>query len=118
MLIGPKGASCGTAVYRKEPVYVTDILSDPIWDDYRHLVSPYGIRAAWARPVLSSEGKVLGTFAILYRDVRHPDAIDLQLIEGYGSPSDAVLDQLQAKAPMLGENARVVVHEPHAGFGR
>src|SRR6266404_9928495 len=81
MSVGPKGASCGTAVYRKEPVYVTDILSDPIWDDYRHLVSPYGIRAAWARPVLSSEGKVLGTFAILYRQVRSPGAADLELIE-------------------------------------
>src|SRR5712675_457256 len=81
MAVGPKGASCGTAVYRKEPVYVTDILSDSIWDDYRHLVSPYGIRAAWARPVLSSEGKVLGTFAILYREVRSPGTADLQLIE-------------------------------------
>src|SRR3954470_17929598 len=81
MAVGPKGASCGTAVYRKEPVYVTDILSDPIWDDYRHLLSPYGIRAAWARPVLSSEGKVLGTFAILYREVRSPGTADLQLIE-------------------------------------
>jgi signal transduction histidine kinase len=81
MAVGPKGASCGTAVFRKEPVYVTDVLSDPIWDDYRHLVAPYGIRAAWARPVLSSEGKALGTFAILYREVRSPGAADLQLIE-------------------------------------
>ena len=39
MLVGPKGASCGTAVYRREPVYVTDILSDPIWDDYRDRMS-------------------------------------------------------------------------------
>ena len=45
MLIGPKGASCGTAVYRKEPVYVTDILTEPIWDDYRDRVLPYGIRS-------------------------------------------------------------------------
>jgi formate hydrogenlyase transcriptional activator len=26
MLIGPQGGSCGTAVYRREPVYATDIL--------------------------------------------------------------------------------------------
>src|SRR5271155_4895527 len=30
---GPKGGSCGTAVYRKEPVYITDILTDPIWEN-------------------------------------------------------------------------------------
>ncbi len=81
MFVSPKGASCGTAVYRREPVYVTDILSDPLWDDYRDLVSPYGIRAVWSRPLFSSEGKVLGTFAILYREIRGPVAADLQLIE-------------------------------------
>ncbi len=79
--IGPKGASCGTAVYRREPVYVADILREPIWDDYRDLFLPYGIRAVWSRPLFTREGKVLGTFAILYREVRNPDAIDLQLIE-------------------------------------
>ena len=79
--VGPKGASCGTAVYRREPVYVTDILSDSLWDDYRDLFLPYGIRSSWSRPLFTSEGKVLGTFAILYRDPRSPDTRDLQLIE-------------------------------------
>ncbi len=79
--ICPKGASCGTAVYRREPVYVTDILTEPSWDDYRHLMVPYGIRSVWSRPLFSSEGTVLGTFAMLYREARSPDAKDLQLIE-------------------------------------
>jgi formate hydrogenlyase transcriptional activator len=79
--IGPKGASCGTAVYLREPVYVSDILRESIWDDYRDLFLPYHIRAVWSRPLFTREGKVLGTFAILYREVRHPDAVDLQLIE-------------------------------------
>jgi formate hydrogenlyase transcriptional activator len=81
MLIGPKGGSCGTAVHRREPVYVTDILSDPIWDHYRHRLLPYGIRAVWSRPLFTSDGKLLGTFAIHYREPRSPSAIDLQLIE-------------------------------------
>jgi formate hydrogenlyase transcriptional activator len=81
MSIGPKGGSCGTAVYRREPVYVTDILLDPIWDRYRHLLLPFGIRAVWSRPLFTSDGKILGTFAIHYREARSPDASDLQLIE-------------------------------------
>jgi formate hydrogenlyase transcriptional activator len=80
-LVGPKGASCGTAAYRRQPVYVTDILSDALWDDYRHLFKPYGIRAVWSRPLFTSEGRILGTFAILYREVRAPGGDDLQLIE-------------------------------------
>jgi formate hydrogenlyase transcriptional activator len=79
--VGPKGASCGTAVYRREPVYVADIHRERIWDDYRDLFAPYGIRAVWSRPMFTREGKVLGTFAILYCEVRHPGALDLQLIE-------------------------------------
>jgi quinol monooxygenase YgiN len=46
------------------------------------------------------------------------DFIDLRLIEAYGAPSPTVLDQLDDKAQMLGENARVVVHERQAGFAR
>ncbi|HEX4809631.1 MAG TPA: sigma 54-interacting transcriptional regulator [Bryobacteraceae bacterium] len=84
MCVGPKGGSCGTAVYRREPVYASDILNDPIWDNYRHLVLPYGIRAVWSRPLFASEGKVLGTFAILYREVRTPSINDVRLIENAG----------------------------------
>src|SRR5208282_4471089 len=63
MSVGPKGGSCGTAVYRRESVYVTDILTDPIWHDYHDRMSPYGIRSVWSRPLFTSEGKALGTFS-------------------------------------------------------
>ena len=83
MTVGPKGGSCGTAVYRKEPVYVNDILTDPVWDHYRHRLLPFGIRAVWSRPLFTREGDVLGTFAIHYREARSPDATDLELIENF-----------------------------------
>lgn len=81
MAVCPQGASCGTAVYRRESVYVIDILTDPIWEKYRERLLPYGIRSVWSRPLFTSEGKVLGTFSINYREPRSPSAIDLQLIE-------------------------------------
>src|SRR5580698_10365990 len=81
MAVGPKGGSCGTAIYRKEPVYVTDILIDPIWEHYRSRMLPYGVRSVWSRPLFTSEGKALGTFSINYREPRRPGANELQLIE-------------------------------------
>src|SRR5271168_2660617 len=81
MAVGPKGGSCGTAIYRKAPVYVTDILTDPIWENYRDRVLAYGIRSVWSRPLFTSEGKALGTFSIDYREPRRPGAHELQLIE-------------------------------------
>src|SRR5215471_9981380 len=81
MAVGPKGGSCGTAIFRREPVYVSDILTDPAWDLYRGRVLPYGIRSVWSRPLFTSEGKALGTFSINYRESRSPGAKELQLIE-------------------------------------
>jgi formate hydrogenlyase transcriptional activator len=81
MAVGPKGGSCGTAIFRREPVCVTDILTDPAWDLYRERVLPYGIRSVWSRPLFTSEGKALGSFSINYRESRSPGAKELQLIE-------------------------------------
>jgi formate hydrogenlyase transcriptional activator len=81
MSVGPKGGSCGTAIYRRESVYVADILTDPAWDLYRDRMLPYAIRSVWSRPLFTSEGKALGTFSINYREPRNPGPNDLQLIE-------------------------------------
>jgi signal transduction histidine kinase len=98
--VGPKGCNCGTAVYRREPVYVTDIVSDPLWDDYRHLALPYGLRACWSRPLISSEGKILGTFASYYREVRSPDATDLQLIANASQLVSIAIERAQSEAAL------------------
>jgi signal transduction protein with GAF and PtsI domain len=79
--IGPKHGSCGTAMYRGEPVFVTDILSDPLWDDFRALAEPTGLRACWSTPILSGRGKVLGSFAMYYREPRTPTGDEANLTE-------------------------------------
>ncbi|MGA2981735.1 MAG: ATP-binding protein [Terriglobales bacterium] len=78
--IGPCAGSCGTAIYRKQPVIVSDIATDPLWADYRHLALPLGLRACWSTPIPAQDGSVLGTFAIYYREPRTPDAQHLQII--------------------------------------
>ena len=78
--IGPSTGSCGTAVYRKEPVVVSDIETDPLWADYKQFALPHGLRACWSTPIQSQDGSVLGTFAIYYREPRAPDAQHLQQI--------------------------------------
>jgi signal transduction histidine kinase len=80
VVIGPCAGSCGTAAYRAEPVIVSDIATDPLWVDYRDLALTHGLRACWSTPMLSSAGKVLGTFAIYYREPRSPTALDHSVI--------------------------------------
>lgn len=78
--IGPRAGSCGTAAYRKQPVFVSNIETDPLWIGYRHLVEPHGLRACWSFPILAPEGHVLGTFAVYYREPREPDEASRRLI--------------------------------------
>jgi two-component system, cell cycle sensor histidine kinase and response regulator CckA len=79
--IGPSVGSCGTAAYRKEMVIVTDIQTDPLWAPYKYLAEPYGLRACWSTPIVSRQGKVLGTFAMYYREVRSPSRAELRLLK-------------------------------------
>lgn len=78
--IGPSAGSCGTAAYRREQVFVADIGTDPLWVDYKHLVEPLGLRACWSSPIIATDGRVLGTFAVYYREPRLPDLDERELI--------------------------------------
>ena len=81
--IGPCAGSCGTAAYRGSPVIVSDIATDPLWDvpEHRSSALKHGLRASWSNPVLSSAGKVFGTFCMYYRETRSPNSRDLELID-------------------------------------
>jgi PAS domain S-box-containing protein len=79
--IGPKAGSCGTAMYRREPIVVTDILQDPLWESYRDVAEPYGLRACWSTPILAHSGEALGSFAMYYREPRSPSPAETRALE-------------------------------------
>ena len=79
--IGPKSGSCGTAMYRGEPVVVTDISCDPLWADYKDLAAASGLRSCWSTPIFSGRGKVLGSFAMYYREPHRPTGNEATLTE-------------------------------------
>jgi len=79
--IGPNVGSCGAAAYLRQPVFVSDIVSHPNWANFRAVVLQSGLRAAWSTPIMSHDGKVLGTFCMYYREVRHPSPGEIQLID-------------------------------------
>jgi formate hydrogenlyase transcriptional activator len=79
--IGPNEASCGAAAYLRQPVLVPDIDSDPRWAKFRPFAVQSGLRAAWSNPIMPSDGKVLGTFCMFFREVRHPGPSEIQLLD-------------------------------------
>lgn len=80
MQVGPYAGCCGTAVYRREPVVIADISTDPLCSDWTWITDEFGLRSIWSSPIFSSSGQVLGTFA-LYRKVRAvPDTHERELV--------------------------------------
>jgi PAS domain S-box-containing protein len=111
--IGPKAGSCGTAMYRREPVVVTDILQDPLWEEYRGVAEPYGLRACWSTPILSHSGEALGSFAMYYPEPRGPSSTETRTLEmashlaGIAIEGKLIHEQLRRSEAYLAEGQRL-----------
>jgi PAS domain S-box-containing protein len=99
-VIGPSVGSCGTAAYRAEPVIVSDIASDPLWTNFRDLALAHGLRACWSTPIISSAGRVLGTFAIYYHQPRSPTPQEHNLIDQITHLASIAVEREQAEAAL------------------
>jgi GAF domain-containing protein len=62
-------------------VYVSDIATDPLWDDYRHLAQPHGLLSCWSTPIWGPARSVLGTVAIYRRTIGRPTAEEIHAID-------------------------------------
>jgi len=78
--IGPSVGSCGTAAFLKKQVIVSDIATDPLWESYKDIAAKHQLAACWSQPVMTGEGKVLGTFALYFPEPRSPESFDLDSI--------------------------------------
>ena len=98
--IAPSSGSCGTAAHRKQAVAVTDIATDPLWDDFRELALANDLRACWSTPILSKRGDVLGTFAIYHREPREPDPRTASLVEVAIRIAGIAIERAQSEATL------------------
>ena len=73
---------CAMAASLKEQVIAADVASDTRWDTYewRALAMAHGLRACWSTPILSSDDRVLGAFAIYSREPGSPSVYHQHLI--------------------------------------
>jgi PAS domain-containing protein len=81
IMIGPKSGSGGTAMYRKKPVYSSNIETDPIWEDFRAVALKNNIRACWSIPIINAQNEVLASFSIYFPVPKEPDIQQMNAIE-------------------------------------
>ncbi|MCC9168359.1 GAF domain-containing sensor histidine kinase [Pontibacter harenae] len=79
--VGATSGSCGTAAYLGKLVIVEDIEHDKLWENFQFALE-FGLKACWSHPIMSStDGGVLGTFAMYYTSVRRPTQTEVELLE-------------------------------------
>jgi formate hydrogenlyase transcriptional activator len=106
-VVGPQGGTCGAAVNRREPVFVSDVLTDPILEQVRDAIAAHGIRACWSAPIISHQGEILGTFAFYFRSVRVPNPSDMQLIDGASRIAAIAIERKRAEQALAVQNTRL-----------
>ncbi|HEU4472309.1 MAG TPA: PAS domain-containing protein [Flavisolibacter sp.] len=81
LAIGPEEGSCGAAMATKQIIISSNIDTDPAWNKYRSLVGQFGIKACWSLPIIHSQGRVMGSFAIYFMQPRSPLPAEMATME-------------------------------------
>lgn len=91
--IGPTVGSCGTAAFHAKTVVVRDIATDPLWDAFAPLALRHELAACWSMPIFSTQGTVLGTFALYHRTPMEPTDRDKTLVELLGHTAGLIIER-------------------------
>jgi PAS domain S-box-containing protein len=95
--IGPDGGPCAVAACLRQTQIASDLRTHPGPEWYRTLAAAYGIRACWSVPVLSRDQRVMGTFAVLYREPRSPTPEESNLLEQFRDLASIAIERTQAE---------------------
>ena len=104
--IGAGVCSCGTAAYTNERVIVEDIQNHSYWASYKELANKAKLGACWSEPIRSTNGKVLGTFAIYHHEVNQPTEANIALIEQVASLASIAIEKTQTKLKLQSSEER------------
>ncbi len=95
--IGENVGSCGTAAYTRQTVIVSDIATDPLWNDYKDLALSHGLAACWSVPIFSTQGQVLGTFALYAAVPRSPLPHELASLDRGAHLASLAIERAQSE---------------------
>ena len=106
MAIGPSAGSCGTAVYRNEPVIAADISSDERWHDFRGFAERAGLRSCWSTPIVGRSGNPVGTFALYHERPHEPTPREQRLVARFTHLAAVAIEHAQLVGDLVESEER------------
>jgi len=95
--IGLGIGSCGTTAFTGQRTIVEDVSSHAYWTNFRELTEKAGLGSCWSEPIIGSNQKVLGTFAIYQRVPSLPNNTDIALIETAAHVTSIAIERIRAE---------------------
>jgi PAS domain S-box-containing protein len=98
---------CATAVCLKQQVIAADITLDTRWAEYAWcpMALANGLKACWSTPISSTNGTVIGIFAIYYKEPRTPTPRDQSLIGQFTHIASIAIERAQGEAALTRSEA-------------
>ena len=96
------------AAYLNEQVIAPDLTSETRWAQYKwcSLALAYGLKAYWSTPICSAAGKVLGAFAIYYKEPRTPTPLNQSFIGQFAHIASIAIEAAQGDSALKASEAR------------
>lgn len=79
--VSRESLACGLALATGEPVVTPDVLEEPRWQKWKGLAQEYDFRGCWSFPLELASGRLVGSFAMYFREPRTPTPSDLELVD-------------------------------------
>ncbi|MDZ7820201.1 MAG: GAF domain-containing protein [Aliarcobacter sp.] len=78
---GPKGGSCGNAVFKSAPQFVKNTFTDERWEDLRDVAIDFNICSCWSMPIRDKNQKAIGSFALSSFEHRMPNSFQKKILQ-------------------------------------
>jgi GAF domain-containing protein len=99
------GASAAAA-FSGEPVYVTDMMTDPLGAEYRTLALSHGLKACWAMPIRGTDNHVLGTLTIYSMESKDPSGDEIEAMTVAAHSVALVIERQRYRKSLRNREAR------------
>jgi len=104
--VGIRYGSCAAAVYLARQITVADIETDALWEFRREAALHAGLRAAWSTPIVASDGRVVGTFAVYRCHPGIPSARDHELMSRMAQIAGIAIERRGAEDALRNSEAK------------
>lgn len=96
--VGEGMGACGSAAFLGHRVIVSDVNNHPWTAAFKDITTRANINSCWSQPILSAQGKVLGTFALYHSHMNNPDDSEIRLIESEARLTSLAIEQSHAES--------------------